>query len=537
MLDLLIRNALLVDGTGAEAYRADIGIRGEKIVEIASHITQKAVREMDAEGLVASPGFIDVHTHDDLVLCNDPYNMPKLTQGVTTVVVGNCGFGNAPMNPTFQKELVDYSRPILGREIDNHSFATFADFFHFLDKLPKAQNVACLAAHGPMYIALQGFNEKPFTAEETSQICTMTEQAMQNGALGVSFGLMYAPGCNCRQQDMMAIAKIVADYNGIVCIHMKSESDQFEASLQSAAELSRECGVKVEISHLKHVGKNYVGKMASTLSLLEKLQSEGADLSYDMYPYTMGSTTMSILFPTEYLHQGTEWLLEQLQQPEVRQKIASRLKEEWGGEDNLSFLCGWENVLISSVDTEENRPLLGSNMMDIANEWHMSAEEAMMQLFMQEKGNVAILLNHVQLEDMIQTLIFPGVSVISDGLPGAKEPHPRLYGAFPHFLKLFVRERKLLSLEQAIYKMTGQPALRYGLDGRGQLVKNAFADIILFDLEHFQDRATYQQPCQYSEGLYAVIVNGKLVLENGNQTNSFPGKVIPNKERRMKKEK
>lgn len=531
MLDLVIRHATVIDGTGKVPYQADIGVAEDRIVCIAPTIEEVARQEMDASGMYVAPGFIDAHTHDDLVYVDDPYNMPKLAQGVTTVIAGNCGFGVVPATVDKHDEMAHYNRPILGKHVDDFSFDSFGAFASFLKEMKKAQNIASLLPHGTIYIAVKGFDAGKTTPEEKEKLASYIRSGLQEGALGVSLGLMYAPGCYCSVEDLDTAARIAGEEGGIVCIHMKSESEQFEICLRQAANMSKNCHVPVEISHLKHVGKLYVGKMDQTLELLDQLEREGADLSYDMYPYTMGSTTMSILFPTEYLHGGTEQLVTQLTQTDVRRSIAQRLEEMWGDEDNLSLLCGWENVLISSVESENNQSVLGLSMQDIAQERGCTPAEAMMDLYCEEHGNVSILLNHIQQSDMEKTLTRKGVTLISDGLPSAANPHPRLYGSFPRFLRMFVREKGLLTWEAAIHKMTLQPARRFGLKDRGAVMEGYFADLVVFDPQLIADTATFESPMQYPQGIRAVIVNGKTVLKDNVRQDCYPGSFI-SKERR-----
>lgn len=528
MYDILIKNGWIVDGTGKKKFQGDLAIKEDRIAKISDKIDEQAKMVIYADGKIVSPGFIDVHTHDDLVFDLDPWNEAKLRQGVTTVITGNCGFGAAPATEMCREDLIAYNAPILGEQVETLLFDSFEEYLNHMEGLKKAMNVACLVPHGAIYASANGFSSQTPGDEALEKERTYVIEAMEAGALGVSLGLMYAPGCYSKSEELEMLAAETGKRGGILTIHMKSESEHFEDSIAEAAELSKKCHVPIEISHLKHVGKAYWGHMSETLNWLEELLSAGADLSFDMYPYTMGSTTMSILFPTEYLQDGVGKLLERLSDRKVRCDIAKRLKESWGEEDNLSLLSGWENVIISSVKNEKNTGVLGKSIAWLAMEKKKEVEEVFFDLFVEEEGEVSVLLNHINREDMEKTLMFPQVSVASDGLPGAKDPHPRLYGTFPHFLKEFVKEKALLTWEEAIRKITSQPAYRFGLRRRGVLQEGYFADITIFDPEHIKDLADYQNPQRYPEGIEYIFVNGQAAWTKGGLGEAGQGRLLKN---------
>lgn len=526
MYDLLIKEGFLIDGTGKKGRVGDVAVAGQKIVKITDSIDGDAKVVIEAKGKIVSPGFIDVHTHDDLVFDIDPMNMPKLRQGVTTVITGNCGFGAAPAAKHCRRDLADYNVPILGAQAQKFLFETFGEYMVYMETVKKAINVACLVPHGAVYLSANGFTDRAPGKEELEREWAYVKEAMEAGALGLSLGLMYAPGCYSKEEELMLLAKEVGARGGIVTIHMRSESDGFSESVQAAARLSLQCQTPVEISHLKHVGTGYRGDMRQKLAWLKGLMDQGADLSFDMYPYTMGSTTMAILFPTEYLRSGVKKLLEGLSDEKFREAVTKRLRESWGEEDNLSLLCGWENVILSSAATRKNRGLMGLSVKEIADRRQMGEEAVFMDLFLEEQGEASILLNHIAQEDMEETILFPGVSVASDGLPGAGSPHPRLYGTFPKFLREFVREKGLLTWEEAIHKITWQPAKRFGLEARGRLKEQYFGDLTIFDPETISDKADFSDPRRFPEGIQCVIVNGCVAWQEGGIPKAGQGKLI-----------
>jgi len=527
MLDLIIEQATIVDGTGAPAYRGDIGIRDGRIAEIAPKLSSGAFRCIKADGLMAAPGFIDIHSHDDIVLGQDPLNLPKLMQGVTTVVVGNCGFGVAPSAKETRQLLRDYSAPVFGPQISECIFGSFGEYASYLQGLPKAQNIAALLPHGAVYIAVNGFSDQMMSEQQLRRAEAYVAEAMEAGALGMSLGLMYAPGCYSTQTELHRLGKAVARQGGIVCVHMKSESGCFEKSLAEAAELSRCCGVPVQISHLKHVGKEYWGHMRETLVQLQSEMDGGADLGFDMYPYTMGSSTMSILFPTGCLRGGVKDLVQGLRSQAFRDTVRNALRNgDWGDEDNLSMLCGWENVIISSLDSQRNRSCMGKSIQEIARERGVGGEDAMIDLYIEEQGEVAVLLNHIDQQDMRDVILSRHTIPASDGLPDGELPHPRLYGAFAKYLKDFARDQKLLSWEAAVEKITSKPARRFGLGNRGLLREGYAADIVLFDPKTIADTATYTNPRSHPTGIQYVAVGGAIVVENGAPGDARPGKFL-----------
>lgn len=527
MLDIIIRQGEIVDGSGSERFVGDIGIRHQKIVEIAPHIQANTNKEIDATGKVVSPGFIDVHTHDDLVLFDDPYNLPKLLQGVTTVIVGNCGFGACPSNDTTIGLLTNYARPILGENIEKNVFSSFGAYAKALDETPKAQNIAAFIAHGPLYINEKGFQSTSFTPEEMKNAKKQVENAMEHGALGMSVGYMYVPGYYATHEDMTPLCQIVADHNGRLVVHMRSESELIEESIEEVLALGNATDVAMHISHFKNTGKQFQGRMKDFTKQMQQHIENGTDITYDMYPYSMGSTTMAILFPTELLDDGVLSFLTYIKDEAQRQQVKESLKVMWPEADNLALLTGWEGIYIASLQSKENTPLIGKTVADIAKERKVSPEEACLQLFSEEEGEVTVLLNHILEKDMLDTITSPPCMVASDGIPGGKSPHPRLYGTFPSFLREFVRERKLLTLEEAIPKMTAFPAKRFGLGKRGLLKKNYTADIVIFDEAVVTDAATYTQPRQYPKGIDYVIVSGTVVANHGEVTGEKTGQWIP----------
>lgn len=526
MYDLLIRNGVIVDGGGNASYPADIAIENGIITEIAPRIAGPARRQVDAKGLVVAPGFIDVHSHDDLVLFEDPWNRPKLLQGVTTVVAGNCGFAPCPATDSYCRSLAEYALPVLGPLAATRAFPDFSVYAAELEQTKKAQNIAALAAHGALRIAESGFDAADPDDRRLERLKRELDAALDGGALGLSLGLMYAPGSYSGPGELQALAGVVAKHGGLVSVHLKSESQFIDSAIADVLALQQASGAAVHISHLKTVGKAFRWRIGVITDTLERRIGRGADVSFDMYPYTFGSTTMSILLPPGMLAEGIAGCLARLKIPEERLALKSQFGVKWQGADNLALHCGWDGITLSSLDGEQNRRWIGKTIAEVAAARGVSPEDACIDLFEEEEGKAAVLIDNMTDEDMRTVLLSQHCLVASDGIPGGVKPHPRLYGAFPRFLRIFVRERQALSVEQAVRKMTSMPARRFGLGKRGLLAPGHIADIVVFDLGLLAERSTVEDPRQSPQGIELVVVGGEIVCERGETTDSMPGRFL-----------
>ena len=526
-VDYIIKNGTLIDGSGQKPFRGDIAIDNGKICKIGLDLEIPAKRILDAEGKAVCPGFIDCHTHDDLVLYRDPYNKPKLKQGVTTIIVGNCGFGPCPSQNETVNLLKDYAKPILGPEIINRTFESFSSYAQSLKELSKAINIAAFVAHGALYIHDNGFSKGALSEQSIINAQNLLSSAMSTGAIGLSAGFIYAPGCYCNTEDMIPLVDTVAKFKGLYCVHLRSESDYLDNSINEVLSTVAFSGASLHISHFKVIGKNNHGRMKNYISKIEKCISDGFDITYDMYPYTAGSTTMASLFPVETQTGGVENCINQLNNKENRERLKEQFRIPWKNTDNIALLSGWDNIYLSSLDSKKNVPNLGRSIADIAKERGLPPDEACLQIFEEENGKVGIILRSMHEQDMLDTIKSKNCFVGSDGLPVGSHPHPRLYGTFPTFLRVFVHEKKLLSIEEAIAKITSLPARRFGLKKRGQLSEGFNADIVIFDPEKFTDIATFEDPRRYPVGMDHVIVNGRMVVDHNEITEEKPGQFIP----------
>lgn len=526
-VDFLIRDALMVDGTGAPAQRGDLAVKGGKIVALGPDLGNFSAREVwDASGLVLTPGFIDVHSHDDLYLLARPECPEKVLQGVTTEILGNCGLSAVEAGVEARDQVVGMLRmlcpgasPAPGELDRGISF-----YLERLQQLAPALNVGVLVGHSSVRMAVMGMQNRPPTESELFEMEKLVARAMEQGALGISTGLIYPPGNYAQTSELVRLAEVAGRYGGIYATHMRSEGDLQMQALEEALSIGERAGVHVQISHHKVAGRSNWGMSRKTLSLMEKARSSGLQVASDQYPYEAGCTFLAAVLPPGASAQGVEVLSRNLQDPSWRQQTARRLEREDGWE-NLAKGAGPEGIVISVC---RNPDYVGKSISQIAQESSRSPWDVIFDLLAQEGfGCMAVFFMMCE-EDISRIMADPWTMVGSDGMPslGAGRIHPRMSGAFPRVLGRYVRERRLLSLEEAVRKMTSLPARIFGLKDKGLLKEGMDADLVLLDPEKIKDRATYQEPYLSPEGICFVMVNGQLVAKGVKLTGSRPGKVI-----------
>ena len=471
--DLIIRHARVIDGSGGPSFDGDVAIVDERIVAVGDLANVKASRIIDAAGAALAPGFVDVHTHDDRALLADPAMAPKVSQGVTTVVTGNCGASLAP--------LASDRRPppplnLLSREAEGF-FAGFADYLGALDRDPAAVNAVCLVGHTTLRVGAMANLSAPASAAERALMRERLEAALDAGAAGMSTGLYYAPAIAAPTEEVIELAGALAAAGAVHTTHMRDESDAVANSLEETFRIGREAAVPVVISHHKCAGLRNHGRSEETLGLIDAARA-GQTVGLDVYPYTAAST---VLEPR-------------------RLGEASRITVTWS----------------------EPRPDLAGRDLDvIAAEMECDREAAAERIapagavyFMMDEGDVR------------RIMAYPHTMIGSDGLPHDSHPHPRLWGTFPRVLGRYARELGLFSLEEAVRRMTSLAAAHFGLTERGAIRPGAFADLVLFDPERVIDRATFEEPEQPAEGIELVLVNGRPVWRDGAPTGDRPGKTL-----------
>lgn len=526
MFDILISGGTIIDGSGKDGYRGDLGIMGEKIAAIGNFAPQMGRFVIPAEHLVVSPGFIDPHTHSDFTILQDPFAESKIRQGVTTEIAGNCGFSVFPVSRESLPAVKDYTGFFPG-EISWQ----WSDYQGYLQEMMKrgiACNFASHAGHGMIRICAKGFSSGPVQSRELDQMSQSLRSALEQGALGLSLGLAYAPGSFADIQELIFLGRVAKEFpRALITVHLRDEGNQVIESVAEMIEVAEKAGLPVHICHYKATGVRNWGKVKKTLGLMEEAAGKGLDITCDVYPYTAANTTLVSLFPKEDLTEGIQGLMQRLASPSEKPRIALHLR------NRAEQVGGWENIRIATVKREENKRWEGKNVAEIGDARKTNEASALMDLCFEEKGAVNVVLFYVGEEDLTEVMRHPqsmfgsdGKILKTEGPLSEGKPHPRNFGAYPRALGRYVRERKVLTLPEAIQKMTSLPARRLFIEKRGLIQEGYYADLTVFDPEKIRDNATFDLPQQYPEGIPWVLVNGQVVLEKGERTKALPGKIL-----------
>lgn len=537
MFDLKITNGLIIDGSGKAAFSGDIGIVKDKIVAIGDLGGQASVETIDANGNMVAPGFIDMHTHSDLSFKYDRRANSKLHSGVTTEVIGNCGICVAPVREENRQLLIDYLGTRLIGSIPVNlelPWTSFKEYLTWFDDNPPSINLAPLLGQGAVRIAVMGFAKGMPNAAELKDMQQITDTAMSEGALGLSSGLVYLPGEYSSKEEIAELCKMMIPYQGIYSTHMRTESDGIMDAIDEALWIGGTAGVPVHISHLKLLSQNMLGKTDLVLERMAQAERSGIEVSYDTYPYTAGLTSLSACLPPWIFEGGVAKMIERLQDQSIRSRIRKEIAEGLPGWQNfVKSAGGWEKFFVSSVRSEENKHLEGKFITEIGEMQGKDPYDAAFDLLIAENGRVQMNYYAMLEEDVMTFLRQPramigsdAMSLSTEGILSFGKPHPRAFGTPTRFLGRYVREKKILSFEEAVKKMTSLPAKRLGLKARGLIKEDYYADIVIFNPDTVQDKATYVDPKQYSQGIENVIVNGQVIVDHGLQKDVYAGKVL-----------
>ena len=528
--DIVIQNGRIIDGTGNPWYVGDVGIAHDRIVAIGKLNAGGARRVINAQGLVVSPGFIDMLGQSETALLIDNRSVSKLAQGITTEITGEGG-SIAPQNAL----TIAAAQPSLDPYHLKIDWKTLDDYWMRLDKKGTPVNLGTYVGAAQVREAVLGDVNRPPTAEEMEKMKALVAQAMAQGALGVSTALIYPPGHYAKTEELIELAKVAAQYGGIYATHMRSEGLNEVAAVREALRIGEEAHIPVEIFHLKMSGKNRAGKMIDIVRMIQQARDSGQDITADMYPYLAGATALASSLPPWVADGGTSKLLERLRDPATRQKIKTEMsatgERTW---ENLYLDAGGApGVMVSSVVNPELKPYTGKTVAEIAELQKKDPLDCLFDFILADNALSGALYFIASEEDLQTGLRQPWTSIGLDAnelsLDGPLfEPHthPRAFGSMARFLGHYVRDLQLLPLEQAIRKITSLPAQREHLAGRGLIKQGFFADITIFDPGSIIDKATYQQPAQLSEGVKFVMVNGQVVFENGKATGAMPGRAL-----------
>ncbi|MGM0414215.1 MAG: N-acyl-D-amino-acid deacylase family protein [Bacillota bacterium] len=529
-IDLLIKNAKIVDGTGATSFKGNLAVKAGEIEAIFKGDPERFLnnnqvkRVVDGEGYVLAPGFIDIHTHSDINFLVAGEAASKLQQGVTTEVIGNCGSSPAPIKEAgrsmLEDELTDY-----GLDLD---WSSYPEFLEKVAGKSKSINVAPLIGHGAIRKAVIGFEARELTSPELDEAKAILAEAMEAGAFGLSSGLIYPPSSYGTTEELIELAKVAASYGGIYTTHLRDEGCGMISALKEAIEIGRQAEIPVQISHHKVLDKDCWGLVAGSLKIMESARDEGVDITCDLYPYLATNTGLASLLP-DWAHEGgRDKLLKRLEAGNEREEILEYLRK-------VVARRGWENVMISELPGDRYPEFEGATLAELGESWKMPEPEALLKILKEQKLRAGMI-GFAMCEKDLQTVLTSRLSMIgSDGSSLAVEgklatgkPHPRNFGTFPRVLGRYVREKGVINLERAVHKMTGKSAARIGLNDRGLLKAGLKADLLLFDEAKIIDKATFKEPFKYPAGIQEVWVAGESVLKAGEISNKRPGELIRN---------
>ncbi len=523
MYDFIIRNAAVVDGTGADEVRADIAFSEGRIAKIGKIEGKEG---LDASGLVACPGFIDMHTHMDLELLRDSTPDAKVRQGVTLDLLGQDGLGTAPVSEKNKPLLMGILSGLNGiLPEEKWTWGSFDDYLNALERRKLPNNVAVLLSQGPVRIEAMGMDERRATPDELAVMKRIVADAMASGAYGLSSGLIYPPCPYADTEELIELNKEVAKADGIFVVHQRDEGYHLSRSFDEVCKICGTSGARLHISHLQAYGKVNWPIMDEVLKKADAYLAAGHNVTWDRYPYLAGCTTLTAVLPTWTFNEGTEALVRNLRVPEYRARIHEEFTKGLDVWHNRQISVGWENIWVTAVHLDKNRWMEGKSCQAVADAQNKNPIDAVCDLLAEENLAVTMISFYGSEEVLKKVLSHPQATIGSDGIYGGKT-HPRLYGSYPKFLKEYVREKKFMTLPQAVRKITSFPAQILGIPDRGVLREGCWGDVVLFDPKTIADTATYEQPAQYPIGIPYVFVNGVPAVEDSKTTGKLPGAVL-----------
>lgn len=532
--DLVIRNARIIDGSGNPWFKGDVAIKKDKIARVG-RFEGRGKREIDAAGRLVAPGFIDMHSHSDLAILREGEAQGKIRQGVTTEILGESGSA-APRcprpEPPAAANAAPPAAPATPADPDplKIDWTDFKGYFKRLKKDKISVNVASFIGMGDVRSCAMGDDDRPPTPTELDKMRAIVDQAMRDGVMGLSAGLIYEPNSFAKTEEVIELAKVAARYGGIYSVHMRSEGLNIREAIDETIRIGEEAHLPVHIMHFKVSGKNSWGKIGEAIAQINAARARGVEVTADQYPYIASSTGLTARLPDWASDGGTRKLLERLRDPEQREKVRVATAESMARSGN-----DWKAAVVARMRTDANKKWEGKSIADIALALNKPEFDTVADLLIEEGGSIGMVYFAMNEDDVRLAMQQPWVSVGSDGTAfnadpksrlSSGKPHPRSYGTFPRVLGRYVREQKVITLENAVRKMTSLAAQQMGIHDRGLLKKDMKADVVILDENKVIDKATFENPHQYGEGIEYVIVNGKVVLEQGRHTGERPGVVI-----------
>ena len=516
MFDLLFKDDRVIDGTGQTGFRASVGITGDEVTILRGDVSSlQAGRVVDATSYVICPGFIDMHSHSDLKMLSEPRHEAKVRQGVTTEALGMDGLSYAPISPRNLEHLLTHLAAINGRPPADVRWSSVKEFLDLFDGR-AACNVAYMVPHAAIRVEAMGWDDRLPTPAELARMQDMARQGMRDGAFGFATGLTYPPGAYSDTSELVAVCDAIKDLGGFYMTHARySLGDRLLDPFREAVAIGRRGGLPVHISHY-HSPVDGMGQLM--VALVDEARSEGIDVTFDQYPYAAASTVLHSLLPYWVHAGGPVALLQRIQDRRIRDEIGDSVNPMWG----LSL----DHYIFSHVGSAKNKEWEGRSLTDLAQAQGKKMVDAICDLLVEENLEVAFVARTGN-PDNIRTIVRHAAQMVgSDAVLTGDMPNPRIYGTFPYVLGQFVREEGLLRLEEAVRKMSAIPAQRLGLKDRGILRDGMKADIVLFDPDRVEAKATFENPKQYPEGIDYVVVNGKLVIDNGSHTGALAGRAL-----------
>ncbi len=516
MVDLLFTNAVVVDGSGAPGYHASVAVTGDTIQVVRGDLSAiDAGRTIDATGYTICPGFIDMHSHSDLMMLTDPAHEAKLRQGITTEALGMDGLSYAPTTPRGLEQLLVYLAAVNGAPPDVR-WSSVADFLALFDG-SAACNVVHFVPHAAIRVAAMGWSSRLPTDAELANMQELTRQGMRDGAFGFTTGLTYAPGAYSNTDELAAIASVAAQEGGFYCTHARyTLGDRLLDPFREALEIGRRSGAPV---HISHYHSPVAGLGVQMTGLVDDARNGGQDVTFDQYPYPAASTILHSLLPYWVHAGGPQALLTRIADPNVRNLMVRAVEPQWGGQT-------LDNYIFAHIASDKNKEWEGRSLEELADHRGGRMVDAVCDLLLEEQLQVAFVARTGNLENIREIASHPAQMIGTDAILTGGRPNPRTYGTYPYVLSQFVRNEGLFTLEEAIRKMTSAPARRLGLADRGEIRDGARADLVVFNSATVDTAATFDDPMQYPVGIDYVCVNGQLVIDNGRHTGALPGRAL-----------
>ena len=532
--ELILKNGLIIDGTGQPPVEGDVAILGDRILSVdAPGSPSEGAVEIDCEGLAIAPGFLDTHSHSDLRVLSEPELPMKLRQGITLEVFGQDGISVAPIKTADRAQMERSLAGLLGKLDRAWDWESVGEYLASIERSKPSLDCSYLIPHGAVRLGAMGMEDRRATGAELASMQELIRQSMREGALGMSTGLIYPPCCFADTAELIELCKAVAEFDGVFVAHMRSESDYLEDAVAEMIEIGKHTGVRVHISHFKVAGRENWPVIDGVLEMVRIARAEGMRLTADQYPYIAGSTMLGAILPPWVHAGGIESTMERLssadERARIRQAMLDRSRSEW---DNFWKWSGPEGIIVSDIPSGNHPEFVGKNLSQAAaiakksdSVTEETAAEFALDLLAEERMGIGMI-SFSQSEDVVQKIMRePYVNVCTDGLLGGK-PHPRAYGTYPRILGRYVRELNVVTLEQAVRKMSGLAAETFRLRDYGQIREGARANVVVFDPERVSDRATFEDSKQFPVGIEHVVVEGKLAIQFDKQQDSRSGVVV-----------